>query len=223
MLDLKSELFLNKDAKYEEFSKKLIPDTAYPIIGVRVPVIKNIAKKATLDDALRFISEKHVYYEEFMLHGLLINKFDKDTAYSLLEEFIPFIDNWAICDSLATSLKKLSKDKKTLLTHIKEWLKSSRTYTVRLGIVLLLAYFITDENIFEANSLVLTVNSEEYYINMAIAWYFSFALIKQYDIAVKIVESKILPKFVQNKTISKARESFRLSEEKKAYLKTLTV
>ena len=223
MSDISETLKLNADEKYKKFSEKLIPDTKYPILGVRIPVIKDMAKSLSIADALAFTRTPHVFYEEYMLHGLLINRLNAENAFPALENFLPFIDNWAICDSVATSLKKLAKDKETLLLRIEKWLRSDKTYTVRFAIVLLLAHFITDEYAERANQLVLSVRSDEYYINMAISWYLSFALIKQYDVTVKILERRSLPKFIQNKTVSKARESFRLSQDKKDYLKTLTI
>ena len=209
--------------EYAAFTKKLVPDTAYPILGIKLPDIKEIAKRVSPSVAEDFFNERHVYYEEYMLHGLMICGIKNGKVLDVLNDFLPFIDNWAICDSVSASIKKLSKNKDELLTYIKKWLSSDKPYTLRFAIVTLMNYYINDEYLSIANELVLSVKSEHYYVNMAIAWYLSVALVKYYDDTVKIIEKKTLPKFIQNKTISKARESFRISDDKKAYLKTLKI
>jgi 3-methyladenine DNA glycosylase AlkD len=202
-----------------------VPDSKKEMIGVRLPEIRKIVNSVSdVGDANIFLNSPHVYYEEFMAHGLLIAKFcEKLDVYRLLNEFLPYIDNWAVCDTTVLSLKKLSKNKDLLLQNVINWLKSENIYTVRFAIVSLLAYFSEkqySEKIFE---LVLAIKSNEYYVNMAIAWLLSVMLINDYDKTVKLLESKTLPRFIQNKTIDKARESYRIENNKKIYLKTLKV
>ena len=214
-----------KDKKYCEFSKKLIPDTEKEIIGVRTPLIKKIIKENN-DFALisNFFQEKHVFHEEFLLHGLLISTIkDVNQSLNLLSEFVNHIDNWAVCDSTVSALKILKKHPKKALDFAKKCILSPKPYVVRFGIVILLDYFLDDNFSNEIISLVKNINSENYYVNMAIAWFFSVALVKQYDSTISIILEKNLPKFVHNKSIQKAIESFRIDKDKKEYLRKLKV
>ena len=219
------ELFNNQDKIYKLFSQKLIPDTKLEIIGVRVPILKNIAKKyKNTNTENEFLQEKHFYYEEWFLHGLLIGNetnFEKTMRY--VEDFLPQIDNWAICDSFVSSLKIFKKNKTAVYKKVKEWILSDNTYTKRFAIVVLLDYFIDSEFIRETLTILQTIISDNYYVNMALAWFYSVALIKEYKTTLPIIESKKLPKFVHNKSIQKAVESFRIKEDIKAYLKSLKI
>ena len=220
-------LFNNQDVKYREFSKKLIPDTKYPIIGVRAPIIKNIAKSNVFRDEIfyEFINDKHLYYEEYLLHGMALGykKLDFDETLSHLVSFLPYIDNWAICDSTVSGLKIFKKNLPKIFEKVKLWIKSDNPYTVRFAIVTLLNYFLGENFSEEVLNLAFSACCEHYYINMAIAWLISVALVKNYPNTVKLIESKTLPKFVQNKSIQKAVESFRISTDVKEYLKTFKV
>lgn len=219
------ELLSKRDIDYKKFNGKIVSDTHYEMIGVRVPEIRNIVKTVvSRKDAYSFFKAEHIYYEEYLAHGLLISKIDdKEEMYALLNGFLPKIDNWAICDTVAMSIKQLAKDKKTLYEHILIWLKSDLVYTVRFGIVCLLAYFTEKEYSDKIIAIISEIHSNEYYINMALAWLLSVMLVKNYDEYVGLIESKSLPKFVQNKAIDKSRDSFRISEEKKQYLKTFKI
>lgn len=224
MNDFTKLLFSKQDLKYKEFSAKLIPDTKYEMIGVRVPEIKRIVKlisgEQNKDAVYSFLDESHRYYEEYMLHGLLIaNLNDSALSYRYLEKFLPKIDNWAICDTVVSSLKKLAKNKSALYDKILVWIKSDEVYTVRFGIVCLLAYFVKNEYIDKLIDIILSVKTDEYYINMALAWLISVMLVKNYRETLPLIESKTLTKFVQNKAIDKARDSRRIDQTKKEYLK----
>lgn len=221
------ELKTLADGAYAAFTHKLVPTTLYPVLGVRIPVLKSIAKKDKLNDKKvnAFLNEKHFYYEEFLLHGLFLGYLTGEykAALRALNEFLPFIDNWAICDSTAANLKNLAKYPDMLLTEIKGFLNSKHVYTVRFALVLLLDYFVKAEYFNETVKAVLSLPSGEYYIDMAASWLLSVWLVKEYDLTSPLIEKKILPKFIQNKTIQKAVESFRISDDKKAYLKTLKI
>ena len=222
MRDFRKELFEKSDNAYKKFHSKIVPDTHYEIIGVRLPEVRKIAKSAGKEDINFFLGSKQRYYEEYLLRGLFIAKIEKDDAtYALLEDFLPAIDNWAICDCVASSVKKLAKDKKRLYNKIATWLKSDKTYTVRFALVCLLCYFVNDEYVDKILDIASSVKSDEYYINMAVAWLISVVLVKNYGAAVALLESKTLPTFIQNKAIDKARDSFRISNDKKTYLKKL--
>ena len=217
------ELLLKQDKAYKKFNEKIVSDTSYEMLGVRIPEIRKVVKSVNSHDEIySFFDSKHRYFEEYLAHGLLIEKLnDESELYRNLEDFLPLIDNWAICDSTVSSLKKLAKNKELLLQYVYRWIKSEHTYTVRFAIVCLLDYF-TDKEYFDTViKTVLAVKSDEYYINMAIAWLLSVFLVKNYEDTVRIIESKTLTKFIQNKTIDKARDSFRIDKNKKEYLKTL--
>jgi len=222
MNKLTESLFNNKDDEYKKFSKKLIPDTKLDMIGVRVPLIKSTAKLCTIEDAEKFLSLPHEYYEEWFLHGLIIGKInDINKVLSLTENFLPNIDNWAICDSFATSLKIFKKHPELVLSYVKKWIKCEHVYTKRFAIVILLSYFLDSQFNSKILTITQTIISDNYYVNMALAWFYSVALVKQYDKVIPIIESKTLPQFVHNKAIQKAIESFRIPTNKKEYLKKL--
>ncbi len=218
-------LILNSEENYKLFSQKLIPDTSYEILGVRVPKIKEIAKSVAKNPttALSFLKEKHNYYEEYFLHGIVLGnlKTDFNSIITLLDDFLKHIDNWAICDSTVSAMKIFKNHKKEVFEHIKRWIKSDKPYTVRFAVVTLLQYFIDEEYIDKAIPLVYNAISNHYYANMAIAWFFSVALVKQYHKTISVLEKKSLPKFIQNKSIQKAIESFRIDQNTKSYLRTL--
>ena len=215
----------NSEVNYKLFSQKLIPDTKYKILGVRVPKIKKIAKDMlkVKDVCFEFLNEKHEYFEEYFLHGIILGnlKSDYNHVINLLNDFLPSVDNWAICDSTVSAMKIFKNNRADAFKQINVWLKSKNAYTIRFAIVSLLQYFIDDEYIDRAISLAQSVLSEHYYTNMAVSWFFSVALVKQYDKTIEIFRQKNLPLFIHNKSIQKAIESFRISDDKKQYLKTL--
>ena len=223
--DITDFLLRNADEEYREFTAKLTPNIdKESIIGVRVPLLRKLSKKLkNTDVATDFLhSLPHSYLEENHLHGFLIeHSTDFDTAISLLEDFLPYINNWATCDTVRPKILKKHTDK--LFQKIKLWLKSDHTYSVRYAIGLLNSFYLDEHFESEHLQLVAGIKSDEYYINMMIAWYFATALCKQYDDAVKILENRTLPLWVHNKAIQKARESYRIDADTKAYLNTLKI
>ena len=219
------QLFELQDLSYKDFHKKLIPNIDEDnIIGVRTPVLRKFAKefaKSELKDEF-LNSLPHKYYDENNLHAFVIEAIkDYDECINKIDEFLPYIDNWATCDLLSPNIFK--KHKKEVYDKIKIWIKSDKTYTVRFAIVTLLANYLDDDFEEEMLTLVTDIKSEEYYINMAIAWYVSVALVKQYDSTIKLIQSKKLDKFTHNKSIQKAIESYRVDDDKKKYLRTLKI
>ena len=217
------KLFAMQDIKYRDFQVKLIPgadpDT---FIGTRTPQLRSLAKEMLRSgDADEFLEElPHRYFDENQLHGFIICEVkDFDRAMALTEKFLPYVDNWATCDQL--SPKAFKKNKAVLAEKAKEWIASDKTYTVRFGIGMLMSHFLDDDFAPEYMEIVAAVKSDVYYVNMMIAWYFATALAKQYSHAVKYIEDGVLSPWVHNKTIQKARESFRVSDEHKEYLKKL--
>ena len=222
MKDLQKELIKLSDPKYALFQSKLTPNVDQNLfIGVRVPTLRKFAKDyIKRDEALSFLNElPHKYYDENMLHGLLISELeDINTVYECLDKFLPYVDNWAVCDIM--SPKILKKDKKLLYTYISKWIKSKHTYTVRFAIEMLMSFYLDKDFKEEYLTLVANVHSDEYYINMMIAWFFATALTKKWVETIPYIENKVLDKWVHNKTIQKAIESYRITDKNKDYLRT---
>lgn len=222
-----------QDTAYGDFHSRLMPGyDRERIIGVRTPELRKLAKElarearkngdGTAEAFLRALP--HRYYEEDNLHAYLIGELarDFDTALAMTEEFLPYIDNWATCDTFTP--KALQKDLDRLYERTLTWLESSHVYTVRYAVVTQLQLFLADDT-FRPEMLrrLAALHREEYYINMAIAWYYSFALIKQYDAAIPLFEEKSLDKWIHNKSIQKAVESYRIDKETKDYLRSLRI
>ncbi|MDO4633682.1 MAG: DNA alkylation repair protein [Eubacteriales bacterium] len=221
--DLIKELFENQDLDYREFHASLNPTVQKEhIIGVRTPVLRAMAKKLKNSETAEiFLSElPHIYFEENQLHAFLISETrDYDQLLIQLERFLPHIDNWATCDQLRPKLFK--KHPAGLIEQVCRWLASDHTYTIRFAIGTLMSYYLDDAYEQRYLDRVSRVHSDEYYVNMMTAWYFATALAKQYDDAVMVLEDGRLDQWVHNKTIQKARESFRITADQKEYLKTL--
>ena len=217
------KLFSLADEKYKDFQSKLMPTVDKDkVIGVRTPLLRSFAKELYKEgDYEAFLSDlPHKYYEEDNLHALLIDKIkDVDTCLAETERLLPYIDNWATCDMLRP--KAFKQDSKKLLRYIYKWLESDKTYTIRYGIGCLCSFYLDDNFSPDQLSRVAEIKSDEYYINMMIAWYFATALAKQYESTVAYLEERRLPEWVHRKTIQKAIESYRISGEIKAYLRSL--
>lgn len=224
-MNIQKELFKLQDKDYRNFHAKLMPTVdKETIIGIRTPVLRKFAKdyfkNGQYEDFLKELP--HKYYEENNLHAFLIEQIkDFEKAVNEAEKFLPFINNWATCDCFQPKIFKKNKEK--LLSYIRKWMRSDKTYAVRYGINQLMTHFLDDDFKEEYQLLVVNVKSEEYYINMMRAWYFATALTKQYDSAIKIIEAKKLDAWTHNKAIQKACESYRISPETKEYLKKLKV
>lgn len=223
MTKLHTALFDMQDVTYRDFHSRLIPNISKDrVIGIRTPVLRKFAKEyAKTDDAQKFIRElPHYYYEENNLHMMIITGIkDYDTCVMEIDRFLPYIDNWATCDLPAP--KCFYKNKEKLLDKVKLWIKSDDTYTIRYGIETLMSIYLDDA--FESSypRLVSEVVSDEYYVNMMIAWYFATALAKQWETVIPYIEEKRLSEWVHKKTIQKAVESYRITDEQKKYLRTL--
>ena len=222
MTEIQKRLFELRDEKYAEFQLKLTPGiTKESVVGVRVPILRKFAKELIKKPEHKsFLSElPHKYYDENMLHGLLVSEIkDYDACVAELERFLPYVDNWAVCDIM--SPKVLTKRKDELIVKIREWAKSERVYTCRFGLETLMTHFLDRDFKPEYLEIAANVKSDEYYVNMMIAWFFATALAKQWDAAIPYIENKKLSDWTHKKTISKSIESFRITDEQKAYLKT---
>ena len=221
-MDVINELKSMQDLKYRDFQAKLIPTIdKSTIIGVRMPDLRKLAKKIDDEQAQIFMQDlPHTYYEENMLHSILISNMKiYDDCINNLEKFLPFVDNWAVCDCISPKIFTKNTDK--LIDKIKLWAKSSRTYTVRVAICLLMKYFLDDKFKVEYLNIATQIKSEEYYVKMMVARFFATALAKQWDDVIFVLEDKLLDDWTHNKSIQKARESFRITQEQKQYLKLL--
>lgn len=218
---IQKSLFELQDEKYKRFQCRLLP-TILPeaVIGVRTPALRRLAKKlAKTPEAEAFLQIlPHRYYDENNLHGFLIESIKEyDTCIAALNAFLPYVDNWATCDLM--SPKVLRNHLNELAEQIRIWLASDQVYTIRFGIGMLIRYYLGDMFEPEHPELVASVQSQEYYVNMAVAWYFSAALAEQYDAVLPFIEQRRLDIWTHNKAIQKAVESGRMTEEQKAYLK----
>lgn len=216
-------LFEYEDKEYGDFQAKLTPTIAREnVIGIRVPVLRSLAKQLISSDEIDdfFAELPHKYYDENMLHAALICEIkDYYDCIEHIEAFLPYVDNWAVCDTL---LPKIFKKKKyNLIEKAYEWMDSDDEYAIRYGIGIIMRYYLDDD--FDAKYLdkPASIVSDKYYINMMIAWLFATALAKQWDSTIVYLQNNVLTDWVHNKAIQKARESFRITKEQKEYLKTL--
>ena len=220
---IQKKLFEMQDLKYRDFSSKLIPNLpTEKFIGVRTPDMRRYAKELAGsvqgDEFIKCLP--HKYYEENCLHGFIIEQCrDYDRTIGELERFLPYIDNWATCDTITPKVFK--KHLPELYEMILIWLRSEHTYTVRFGIEMLMCFYLDDNFKPEMLELVAGIKSNKYYVKMMAAWYFATALAKQRDAALPYITEQKLDPWVHNKTIQKAIESYRISGELKAEIKPL--
>ena len=223
MMNVRDRLFALRDEAYGDFTAKLVPNVPRGnIIGVRVPALRKLAKELSGSaEAAAFLKTlPHAYLEENHLHGFLIERIrDYGRCLAALDAFLPFIDNWATCDSIGPAC--LGRDRARLIGDVRRWLDSERLYTKRFAIRMLMNHFLDADFRPEYLARVAAIRTEEYYPGMMQAWYFATALAKQYEAALPYIEQGRLEPRTHNKAIQKAVESRRVSEARKAYLKTL--
>ena len=212
-----------QDLKYRDMQIKIIP-TVEPesVIGVRTPELRSMAKELLKSGEYKDFLEDlpHKYFEENQLHAFIISGIkDLRECMEELEKFLPYVDNWATCDQM--SVKAFKKHTGELIGYVRKWIVSDRTYTVRFGVGCLMSFYLDGEFREEYLELAAGIRSEEYYVNMMTAWYFATALAKQYDAALPFIEQRRLDEWTHRKAIQKAIESYRITDEQKAYLRTL--
>lgn len=222
-MTIQDRLFELKDTEYAAFQAKLTPGIPLEsFIGVRVPAVRKLAKELyKAGEYEDFISElPHKYYDENMLHGLILSEYkDFDKCIEEVNRFLPYVDNWAVCDIM--SPKSFKKNKEKMVDIIKKWSASEHAYTCRFGMEMLMTHFLDDDFKPEYLEIPAQVHSDEYYVNMMIAWFFATALAKQWDATIPYIADNRLDVWTHNKTIQKARESYRITAEQKEYLKGL--
>ena len=220
---MESFLLKYQDLNYKSFMEKLVP-TVNPdkIIGVRTPNLRRIAKEMIkTGNSINFISKlPHNYFEEDNLHGFIISQItDYRTCIYELERFLPFVDNWATCDGIRPDCFKDNKQK--LYDNIIKWISLDKSYTVRFGIEMLMLHYLDENFSREILKIVACIKSDEYYVLMMQSWFFATALAKQWEETIPLLVDGKLNTFVHNKTISKAIDSFRITNLQKEYLKKL--
>lgn len=220
---IQEDLFAMQDLTYRDFHSRLMPTIEKEcVIGVRTPQLRKFGKEFAKKEVAQIFLESlpHTYYEENNLHAFVIEQMkDYDSCIKALYTFLPYVDNWATCDFLSPKIFK--KHLPELLLEIRRWIGSEHTYMVRFAIGMLMKFYLDEAFMPEYPTMVAAVQSEEYYINMMIAWYFATALAKQYDAVIPYIEEHKLDIWVHNKTIQKAIESYRINDEQKKYLRTL--
>lgn len=229
MCDIEKEilerLFALQDLEYQAFQSKLLPSISPDsMIGVRTPALRQLAKElGKRADIEGFLSAlPHRYFDENQLHAFLISDVkDYNHTVFLINAFLPYVDNWATCDQM--SPKAFRRHRAELLEEIGRWISSEHTYTLRFGIGMLMQHYLDEDFRAEYPARVAALRSDEYYVNMMIAWYFATALAKQYDAALPYLEEHQLAPWTHNKTIQKAIESYRITDEQKKYLRTLKI
>ena len=220
---LQQQLFTMQYLKYRDFHSRLLPGIdKETIIGIRTPILRKFAMEfRKTEESRQFLKElPHQYYEENNLHMMLISaERDYEICLEQVKAFLPYIDNWATCDLPLP--KCYVKHKEELIFEIEQWMASGKTYTIRYGIGVLMRLYLDEDFRPEYLEWVISVRSEEYYVNMMIAWYLATALAKQWDATIPYLEEKRLSEWVHKKTIQKAIESYRITPEQKVYLRSL--
>lgn len=219
LIQLQSRLFTLSDEKYRRFQSSLLPTVPVErVIGVRVPVLRKLAKQVDINHFL--VHLPHKYYEEDLLHSILISNLkDPSAAIQALDTFLPHVDNWAVCDTI--SPKVFATHPEELPNKIRQWLRSEHPYTIRYAIGVLMKYYLDDAFSPSLLNLVAEIESDEYYVNMMRSWFFATALAKQYEFTIGILRENKLDRWTHNKTIQKAVESLRIAPEQKVYLRSL--
>lgn len=225
MTEIQTALFAARDEVFAAFQARLIPNIdSKRIIGVKMPILRAYAKSIAGSDLSREFTDElpHRYYEEDVLHSVLLSA-EKDYAKCIdgLERFLPYVDNWAVCD--VTKPVCFAKNKQALIEKIKQWIMSDKAYTMRFAMSMLMTHYLDGDFNAEYPALVAAVKSDDYYVKMMQAWYFATALAKRYDEVLPYLQNAVLPVWVHNKTIQKANESYRISAEKKEFLKKLRI
>ena len=223
--EIRKELFAKQDKKYRDMQVKIIPTVdADSIIGVRTPELRTYAKKLVKEaDIDKFLSDlPHKYFDENQLHAFIVSEIkDYDRCMEEIERFLPYVDNWATCDQM--SPKVFKKNRQDLFKHITTWIGFDEPYTIRFGIGMLMQHFLDEDFDKKYPEMVSVIRSEEYYVNMMIAWYFATALAKQYEAILPYIEGRRLDTWTHNKAIQKSVESYRITPEQKEYLKSLKI
>lgn len=223
-MNVRKRLFELQELEYKEFHSKLCNTSKYEIIGVKVPLLRTIAKEIIKNDYKNYLDNNDIkYYEEVMLKALIIgnSKININQTIYYLEKFIPLIDNWAVCDTLCSSLKVTKKNKKEMWEFLKKYIDSTKEYELRFMIVMFLNYYIDKNYLNDIFLIIDDIKKQDYYVKMAIAWFISISYIKEKEITLDYLKKSKIDKFTFNKSIQKIIESYRVSDEEKDIIKKL--
>lgn len=225
--EVRKRLFALQDVGYKAFHCKLVPGVDPDrIIGIRTPALRALTKELARDERIGIFLNTlpHTYYEEYSLHGAIVCEMkDYDACVREIDRLLPLVDNWGTCDSLSPKVFKPAKNHARLIVDIRRWMDSAEPYTIRFGIGRLMCHFLDEDFRPEYLAWVANERSEHYYVRMMVAWFFATALAKQWEATIPFIEQQRLAPWTHNKAIQKAIESYRISDERKEYLKTLRV
>lgn len=220
-------LIKNAEVKYAEFTKKLVPDTNYKILGIKVPLLKCIAKYIAKNSILmqEYLSTNHIYYEEWFIHGLVLgySKLPIEDLLIKITQFLPYIDNWAICDSVVANLKIFKKNSDISYSFACSLLSSKFPYVIRFAIIMFLDYNICELFIDKILLKLSNLKNDNYYVEMAISWFLSVSAIKFNEKIYNLLENRKFCKFITNKTISKISDSYRFNQQDKIKFNKLKI
>ena len=223
MYDLRDKLFELSDDKFKTFHSRLCPNTDN-IIGVRLPLLRQLAKEIAKGDWRNFLSNsKEEYYEEILINGLVIAyaKCDVEERLNYIESFVPKIDNWAICDSFCNTLKFVNKNKEIMWEFIQPYLKSYNEFEIRFAVVIILNYYITEDYINLVLKTLDNIKHDGYYVKMAVAWAISMCFIKFEEKTMAYLKDNSLDDFTYNKSLQKICESLRVDKNTKELIKSM--
>lgn len=221
--EVRNKIFELADTKYKEFHSGLCPNTNN-IVGVRVPVLRDYAKQLSKGDFRKYLLKaKSDYYEEIMLQGMVIGlaKMDINERIKYINQFVPKIDNWAICDVFCAGLKFVKSNRKEVWKFLQKYQKSNKEFELRFLIVMLLDFYITEEYINEVIKILDSTKHQGYYVKMAVAWAISIAYIKYPSITMDYLKNNTLDDFTYNKALQKIIESYRVTNEDKEIIRNM--
>ncbi len=223
MNEIIKELFQKSDMKYQQFHSSLCPNTDN-IIGVRIPVLREMAKRIAKENPEKFlITINTKYYETIMLYGMVIGymKSNLETRQKYLDIFVPEINNWAICDCCTSTYKFTNKNLKEMFKYLKKYIKSEKEFEIRFAVIMLMDYYLTDEYVDKVLEILNNIHHEGYYVKMGVAWAISMIFIKYEEKTIEFLQNNQLDDFTYNKAIQKIIESNRVSKEKKEKMKEM--
>lgn len=220
---IREQLFELAEPEYQAFSSKLLPGTEN-ILGVRVPYLRKMAKQIAKGEWRSYLADaSNDYYEEIMLQGMVIGYANASMSEILqqIEHFIPKIDNWAVCDSFCNGLKITKKYPTEMWNFLQSYLKDSREFYIRFGVVMLLIYYISEEYVDEALQTMDSIKSDAYYVKMGVAWAISMYFVKLPDKTMSYLKNNNLDDFTYNKTLQKITESLKVDKETKNLIRAM--
>ncbi len=222
MQDIREKLFELQDKKYQEFHSKLCPNVE-DIIGVRIPILRRLAKQIAKENPKEFLEKTPKYYEERMLQGFVIGYMKAELKEKLdyLDRFVPMIDNWAVCDCCVSTYKFTNKYPKEMWKYIQKYLSSHREFELRFAIIMIMDYYLTREYIDQVLAIYDSIQNEGYYVKMGVAWALSMAYVKFPEKTMRLLQNNHLDDFTYNKALQKMIESYQIDKETKQRLKEM--